>query len=68
MYDIKNLSEMKHLGVHAPEALSACVAFGKAALAEGEIPRTYKELIASLSRSRRSAPIASSSTRTRRES
>ncbi len=56
MYDRKNLSEMKHLGVHAPEALNACVAFGKATFAEGAIPRTYKELRASPSRSRPSAP------------
>jgi AhpD family alkylhydroperoxidase len=46
MYDLKNLSRMKHLEAHAPEAMKAFVAFDKAALAEGEIPGKYKELIA----------------------
>jgi AhpD family alkylhydroperoxidase len=45
MYDMKNLSKMKNLEVHAPEAMSAFVAFDKAALAEGAIPRKYKELM-----------------------
>lgn len=46
MYDLKNLSKMKSLGPLAPEAMNAFVAFDKAALAEGAIPRKYKELIA----------------------
>jgi len=46
MYDMKNLSKMKNLEVHAPEAMSAFVAFDKATLAEGAIPRKYKELMA----------------------
>jgi AhpD family alkylhydroperoxidase len=46
MYDLKNLSKMKNLEVHAPEAMKAFVAFDKAALAEGAIPRKYKELMA----------------------
>ena len=46
MYDKKNLSKMKSLEVHAPEAMQAFVAFDKAALAEGAIPRKYKELMA----------------------
>lgn len=46
MYDVKNLSKMKHLEVHASEAMQAFVAFDKAALAEGAIPRKYKELMA----------------------
>lgn len=46
MYDMKNLSKMKLLDVHVPEAMKAFVAFDKAALAEGAIPRKYKELIA----------------------
>lgn len=46
MYDIKNLDKMRTLEVHAPEAMKAFVAFDKAALAEGAIPRKYKELIA----------------------
>jgi carboxymuconolactone decarboxylase family protein len=46
MYDLMNLSKMKNLETHAPEAMKAFVAFDKAALAEGAIPRKYKELIA----------------------
>jgi AhpD family alkylhydroperoxidase len=46
MYDMKNLSKMKNLEVHAPPAMQAFVAFDKAALAEGAIPRKYKELMA----------------------
>jgi AhpD family alkylhydroperoxidase len=46
MYDIKNLSKMKNLETHAPEAMKAFVAFDKAALADGAIPGKYKELIA----------------------
>jgi AhpD family alkylhydroperoxidase len=45
MYDVKNLSKMKNLEAHAPEAMRV-VAFDKAALAEGAIPRKYKELMA----------------------
>jgi len=46
MYDIKNLSRLKQLEVHAPEATKAFWAFDEAAWAEGAIPRKYKELIA----------------------
>ncbi len=46
MYDIKNLSKMKDLEAHAPEAMQAFVAFDKAAVAEGAIPGKYKELMA----------------------
>ena len=46
MYDLKNLGKMKNLEAHAPEAMKAFVAFDKAALAEGAIPRKYKELMA----------------------
>jgi len=46
MYDVKNLSKMKNLEVHAPEAMSAFAAFDKAALAGRAIPRKYKELMA----------------------
>ena len=46
MYDVKNLSRMKDLEAHAPEAMKAFVAFDKAALAEGAIPGKYKELMA----------------------
>ena len=46
MYDIENLGRMKNLAVHASQAMQAFVAFDKAALAEGAIPRKYKELMA----------------------
>jgi AhpD family alkylhydroperoxidase len=46
MYDIQNLGRMKNLAVHAPNAMQAFVAFDKAVLAEGAIPRKYKELMA----------------------
>jgi AhpD family alkylhydroperoxidase len=46
MYDMKNLSKMKNLEAHAPEAMKAFVAFDKVALAEGVIPGKYKELMA----------------------
>ena len=46
MYDMKNLSKMKNLEAHAPEAMKAFVAFDKAALAAGAISVKYKELIA----------------------
>ena len=46
MYDLKNLNRMRNLEAHAPEAMKAFVAFDKAALAEGAIPRKYKELMA----------------------
>jgi AhpD family alkylhydroperoxidase len=46
MYDIKNLQEMKTLGVHASKAMQAFVAFDQAHLAEGAIPRKSKELMA----------------------
>lgn len=38
LYDITNLSRMKNLAVHAPEAMKALVVFDKAALADGAIP------------------------------
>ncbi len=46
MYDMKNLSRLKQLEVHAPEATRAFWAFDEAAWAEGAIPKKYKELIA----------------------
>src|SRR5690242_4476995 len=45
-YDMSNMSRLKVLAAHAPEAMQAFVAFDKAALADGAIPRKYKELIA----------------------
>jgi AhpD family alkylhydroperoxidase len=46
MYDMKNLQRLQTLEDKAPEAWKAFAAFDKAALAEGAIPRKYKELIA----------------------
>jgi AhpD family alkylhydroperoxidase len=46
MYDMRNLAKLKKLGTLAPEAMQAFQAFDKAALADGAIPRKYKELMA----------------------
>ncbi len=46
MYDMKNLTVLKELATHAPEATQAFWAFDKAAWAEGAIPKKYKELMA----------------------
>lgn len=46
MYDLKNLSKLPKIGELAPEAMSGFHAFDKAALAEGAIPKKYKELMA----------------------
>jgi AhpD family alkylhydroperoxidase len=46
LYELSNVSRLKLLAAHAPEAMQAFVAFDKAALAEGAIPGKYKELIA----------------------
>lgn len=46
MYDMKNLQNLKKLEATVPEAWQAFAAFDKAALAEGAIPRKYKELMA----------------------
>jgi alkylhydroperoxidase family enzyme len=43
---MKHLVKRKSLEANAPEAMSAFVAFDKAALAAGTIPVKYKELIA----------------------
>jgi AhpD family alkylhydroperoxidase len=46
MYDMRNLAKLKKLGTLASEAMQAFQAFDKAALADGAIPRKYKELMA----------------------
>jgi AhpD family alkylhydroperoxidase len=46
MYDLENLKKLPKLGEGAPEAWKAFVAFDKAALADGVIPKKYKELMA----------------------
>jgi AhpD family alkylhydroperoxidase len=46
MYDMANIKKLPLLGSKAPAAWDAFVAFDKAALAEGVIPKKYKELMA----------------------
>jgi hypothetical protein len=42
MCDMKNVSKMKLLEVNAPEAMQAFVAFDKAPLADGAIPKNTR--------------------------
>jgi AhpD family alkylhydroperoxidase len=46
MYDMANIKKLPVLGAKAPDAWKAFVEFDKAALAEGVIPKKYKELMA----------------------
>ncbi len=46
MYDNNNIKKLPKLGSKASEAWQAFLAFDKAALADGAIPKKYKELIA----------------------
>ena len=46
MYHTDNLKKLGKLGEKANEAMKAFQAFDKAALAEGAIPKKYKELMA----------------------
>jgi AhpD family alkylhydroperoxidase len=46
MYDMANLKKLKTLGEGAPKAMEAFSAFDKAAMADGAVPKKYKELIA----------------------
>ncbi len=47
MYDLTNLKKkLKALGKGAPAATDAFWAFDKAAMADGVVPKKYKELIA----------------------
>src|SRR5580692_4378758 len=46
MYDMANLKKLKTLGAGAPKAMDAFWAFDKAAMADGAVPKKYKELIA----------------------
>ncbi len=46
MYDMAKLKNLKPLGAAAPKAMEAFWAFDKAALADGVVPKKYKELIA----------------------
>lgn len=46
MYAKENLSKLGKIGSLSPEAMAAFVAYDKASLAEGAIPKKYKELMA----------------------
>lgn len=46
MYDKAKLKHLKTIEHLAPDAMKAFLAFDKAALADGEVPVKYKELIA----------------------
>jgi AhpD family alkylhydroperoxidase len=46
MYDMKNMRKLKALEARKPAAWEAFAAFDRAALADGAIPRQYKELMA----------------------
>ena len=46
MYDMANMEKLPLLGGKAPKAFDAFVAFDQAALADGVIPKKYKELMA----------------------
>ena len=46
MYSKDNLKKLPKIGELAPEAMTAFRAYDKAALADGAIPKKYKELMA----------------------
>ena len=46
MYSMDNLNKLPKMGKLAPEAMTAFRAYDKAALADGAIPKKYKELMA----------------------
>ena len=46
MYSTDNLNKLPKMGKLAPEAMTAFRAYDKAALADGAIPKKYKELMA----------------------
>ena len=46
MHSMENLKKLPKLGKLAPEATKAFWAYDKAALADGAIPKKYKELMA----------------------
>lgn len=46
MYAKNNLGKLGKIGNLSPEAMAAFVAYDKAALADGAIPKKYKELMA----------------------
>ena len=46
MYSMDNMSKLRTLEELSPEAMAAFHAYDKAALADGAIPKKYKELMA----------------------
>jgi AhpD family alkylhydroperoxidase len=46
MYDMANMKKLPVMGAKAPAAWKAYLAFDQAALADGIIPKKYKELMA----------------------
>jgi AhpD family alkylhydroperoxidase len=46
MYDMANIKKLRLLGENAPDAWEGFKAFDKAAMADGAVPKKYKELIA----------------------
>ncbi len=46
MYSTNNLRKLAQVGELVPETMQAFVAYDKAALADGAIPKKYKELMA----------------------
>ena len=46
MYAVSNLNKLAHFGELVPETMQAFQAYDKAALADGAIPKKYKELMA----------------------
>jgi alkylhydroperoxidase/carboxymuconolactone decarboxylase family protein YurZ len=51
MYDMANLKKLKTLGKGAPAAMDAFRAFDKAAMADGVVPKKYKEYCLEIHRS-----------------
>jgi len=46
MYSMENIKKLPKMSTLAPAAMAAFVAFDQAAMAEGVIPKKYKELMA----------------------
>lgn len=46
MYDVANLDKLPKLAALAPQAMAGFAALDQAALADGAIPKKYKELMA----------------------
>jgi len=46
MYDMANIKKLRLLGEHVPSTWKGFIEFEKAAMADGVVPKKYKELIA----------------------